>query len=83
MYSGIFSSMQADAHHTFAEKIFNPDVEDGSKDFRRWSFNIFALETEELGLFAATILEATGLPRVFGIGMKVWAGGRRAHKRFK
>lgn len=70
----IFSCLQADPHHVFAEKILNPDGGDEGKDFRLWTFNIFSLETEELGLFAATILEYSGLPRVFGLSIKVATG---------
>ena len=64
-----------DAHHPLADKILSPE-DNGSKDFRQWGFDIFGLETQELGLFAATVLADTGLPRVFGIGMKVRWGGR-------
>lgn len=63
---------QVDAHHPLADRILSPG--DGcSKDFRQWGFNIFGLETQELGMLAATVLAETGLPRVFGISMKVCA----------
>lgn len=61
---------QVDAHHPLADRILSP--RDGSsKDFRRWGFNIFGLETHELGMLAATVLAETGLPCIFGISMKV------------
>eukprot|EP00752_Nemacystus_decipiens_P003083 g2855.t2 len=63
---------QVDAHHPLADRILSPG--DGcSKDFRQWGFNIFGLETHELGMLAATVLAETGLPRVFGISMKTFA----------
>lgn len=64
-------SYQADAHHPLADKILSPD--NVSKDLRQWGFDIFGLDTQELGMLAATVLADTGLPRVFGINMKVRA----------
>lgn len=64
---------QVDAHHPLADRILSPGVS-SSKDFRQWSFNIFDLGAQELGMLAATVLAETGLPRVFGISMKVWHG---------
>lgn len=61
---------QVDAHHPLADRILSPG-DSSSKDFRQWGFNVFDLEMQELGMLAATVLAETGLPRVFGISMKV------------
>lgn len=69
-------SLQVDAHHPLASKILSLSLgengpNDSSRDFRQWDFDIFVLETHELGLLAATIFTEMGLPSVFGISMKV------------